>query len=266
MTPSTTIVAILLGMVALSFLEALLPLHERGRRHRAHLVPNLWLTFITFVTNALMNATVLALLSPATLRTGFLHGIGAVLGLDFSIYVAHRLMHARPVLWRFHAVHHSDPAVDVTTTIRQHPVEGAVRYAFLAAALAIGATPPEFAVYRLWSAVCGLFEHANVRVPRRLDEILSLVVVSPNFHKVHHSRRKDEANSNYGNITSLYDRLFATFTSSARGINIVYGLDGYDGPATQTTLGLLARPLRPFPRREDDANHSHGRPAPLRLA
>src|SRR6185295_12935560 len=107
--------------------------------------------------------------------------------------------------WRFHAVHHSDPAVDVTTTIRQHPGESVIRYAFMAGcAFVLGVGPAPFAAYRAWSAVHGLLEHANVRVPRGLDSLLSLVVSTPNMHKVHHSRTTSETDSNYGNIFSLF--------------------------------------------------------------
>jgi len=165
--------------------------------------------------------------------------------LDFSFYVAHVSMHRIPALWRFHRVHHSDPVVDVTTTIRQHPGEGVIRYAYMAAfACALGASPGAFAVYRSWSALNGLLEHANVRVPPWLDSVLSLVTTWPNMHKVHHSRTATETNTNYGNIFSLFDRLFSTFTPSKRGVNVSYGLDGFDDPAAQTTAGLLAMPFR----------------------
>jgi sterol desaturase/sphingolipid hydroxylase (fatty acid hydroxylase superfamily) len=164
--------------------------------------------------------------------------------LDFSFYLAHVTMHKVPALWRFHLVHHSDPAVDVTTTIRQHPGESVIRYAFMAAAaFLLGVGPAVFAVYRVWSAINGLFEHANVRMPRRLDSLLSLVVITPNMHKVHHSRNAAETDTNYGNIVSLFDRLFRTFTPSQRGLNITYGLDGFDDPARHTAAGLLALPF-----------------------
>jgi sterol desaturase/sphingolipid hydroxylase (fatty acid hydroxylase superfamily) len=169
----------------------------------------------------------------------------AVLMLDFSFYVAHVAMHRIPGFWRYHRVHHADPAVDVTTSIRQHPGESLIRYAFMATfAFAIGASPGAFAVYRVWSALNGLLEHANVRVPPWLDRALSLVTTWPNMHKIHHSRIVGEANTNYGNITSLFDRLFSTFTPSKRGASIVYGLDGFDDPAAQTTTALLAMPFR----------------------
>jgi sterol desaturase/sphingolipid hydroxylase (fatty acid hydroxylase superfamily) len=154
-------------------------------------------------------------------------------------------MHRVPILWRIHSVHHSDPTLDVTTTVRQHPGETLLRYVFLSVfAIGVGVSPATLAIYRAWSALNALFEHANIRLPLRLDNLLSLVVVSPNMHKVHHSRMETLTNTNYGNILSIFDRVFATFTSPERGLDIAYGLDGLDDAATQTTLGLLTLPFR----------------------
>jgi sterol desaturase/sphingolipid hydroxylase (fatty acid hydroxylase superfamily) len=122
-------------------------------------------------------------------------------------------MHKIPGFWRFHRVHHSDPAVDVTTTIRQHPGENVIRYAFLTvAACALGASPGAFAVYRAASVLGGLLEHANIRVPLWLSRLLSLVTSWPYMHKVHHSRLATQTDTNYSNLFSIWDRLFATFT------------------------------------------------------
>ncbi len=250
-----TIGLILTAMAAIAFLETILPLHARGAPYRAHLGPNLALTFITFATNLVFNsALVLALaglqasgfgLLPHLALPPLISGAIAVLALDVSFYAAHVAMHAMPSWWRVHRVHHSDPALDVTTAIRQHPLEGVIRYAFMAvAAIVCGTTVTAFAVYRVWSALNGLLEHANIRLPQRLDSLLALIVVTPNLHKVHHSRLARETDSNYGNIFSLFDRLFSTLTPSARGVDVVCGLDGFDDPATQTTAGLLALPFR----------------------
>jgi sterol desaturase/sphingolipid hydroxylase (fatty acid hydroxylase superfamily) len=172
-------------------------------------------------------------------------GVIAVLALDVSFYVAHVAMHRVPAFWRYHRVHHADPAVDVTTSIRQHPGESVIRYAFLAAfAFALGASPGAFAVYRVWSALNALLEHANIRVPLWLDRVLSLFTTWPYMHKIHHSRTASQSNTNYGNICSLFDRLFSTFTPSKHGVSIAYGLEGLDGPAMQTTAGLLVMPFR----------------------
>jgi sterol desaturase/sphingolipid hydroxylase (fatty acid hydroxylase superfamily) len=242
-------------MAIVALLETAVPLHARERWNRAHLGPNVALTFITFATNLFLNAALLLPLMWSRSRGfGLLHlfalppamaVIIVVVALDFSYYVAHVAMHRSPILWRFHRVHHCDPAVDATTTIRQHPGEGVIRYAFLAAvAMALGASPGAFGVWRTWSALHGLLEHANVRVPRRLDTLLSLIVATPNMHKVHHSRTLTETNTNYGNVFSVFDRLLFTFTPSRRGVSIVYGLDGLDDAATQTTAGLVALPFR----------------------
>jgi sterol desaturase/sphingolipid hydroxylase (fatty acid hydroxylase superfamily) len=251
----TTIRLILAVLAVVALIETAIPLHARGRWGRLHLVPNLALTLLTFATNAVFNAAlVLALMTLHRAGLGLLPTIGAppalemgivVLGLDFSFYVGHVAMHKTPGFWRFHRVHHSDPAVDVTTTIRQHPGEGVIRYAFMAAAaILLGASPGAFAVYRAWSALHGLLEHANIRVPRRLDRLVSLVFSTPNMHKVHHSRDAAETDTNYGNILAVFDRLFSTFTPSERGLKIAYGLDDVVDPAAQTTAALLALPFR----------------------
>jgi sterol desaturase/sphingolipid hydroxylase (fatty acid hydroxylase superfamily) len=111
-------------------------------------------------------------------------------------------------------------------------------------ALPLGVSASAFALYRVLVALAGLLEHANVRVPARLDALLSLVFTWPNLHKVHHSRDARLTDTNYGNLVSWWDRLFATFTPSREGARIAYGLDGLDDAATQRTAGLLALPFR----------------------
>jgi sterol desaturase/sphingolipid hydroxylase (fatty acid hydroxylase superfamily) len=252
---ASNIGTILAAMAALALLEAAIPLRKRGAVGRAHLAPNLSLTFLTFATSALLSAAlVLGLATVEARGLGLLHVLAlpgwaralvALLVLDFSFYVAHVAMHRFPVLWRFHRVHHADPAVDVTTTIRQHPGEGVIRYAFTAAfALPLGASPAEFLLYRSAVAICGLLEHANLRIPRRLDDLLSLVFTFPTVHKVHHSRDARFTDTNFGNLVSWWDRGLGTFTPAREGRAVRYGLDGLDDPGTQSTAGLLALPFR----------------------
>jgi sterol desaturase/sphingolipid hydroxylase (fatty acid hydroxylase superfamily) len=252
---AVTVGVILAAMALLALVEAAIPLRARGRWNRAHLGPNLALTFLTFATNALFSgALVMALVRLETEGFGLLRLLAlgpwvsaavTVLALDLAFYVAHVAMHRIPAFWRFHGVHHSDPTVDVTTTIRQHPGESVIRYAFLAAAAcALGASPGAFAVYRLAVALSGLLEHANFRVPPAVDRALSLAFTWPGMHKVHHSRDPRYTDTNYGNLVSWWDRLFATFTPAGRGADVAYGLDGLDDPATQTTAGLLVLPFR----------------------
>jgi sterol desaturase/sphingolipid hydroxylase (fatty acid hydroxylase superfamily) len=243
------------GLISLTFVEAVIPLRARNAWSREHLVPNLVLTGVTFVTTLAFNIPLLAgLVWLQRHGLGLFNAVsvppavavlGAVVALDFAWYVTHVSMHHAPVLWRFHAIHHSDPIVDVTTTIRQHPGESVIRYLFLAAfAFAVGAPPAGFALYRVWSALHGLFEHANIRLPLWLDGAITLLFSSPNMHKVHHSREAAFTDRNYTNIFSAWDRLFGTFLPAHLGTQVDYGLDGYDGARLQTTAGLLALPFR----------------------
>jgi len=249
-------IAVIVGVMgAIAVVETVIPLHARGRWHRAHLAPNLALTLLTFVSSFFLNAALILLLLWLEARGfGLLRwlelgpiaaGVLGVLALDFSWYALHRTMHRVPVLWRLHRVHHSDPVVDVTTTIRQHPGESLLRYATLTLFVTVfGVGPVPFAIYRVWSALNGLVEHGNVRVPRWLDRTIALVAVTPDMHKVHHSRDARETDSNYGNIFSFHDRALGTFTATERGPTVACGLDGFDDPADQTTAGLLKLPFR----------------------
>ncbi len=259
------IAVLLVAMAAFSLIEALIPLHRRTAWNNRHLLPNLTLTFITFGTNMLMNIPMLAgLFWLQSMGWGLFNAynfpplveiVGAILVLDLAWYVTHISLHRFTWMWPFHAVHHSDPAVDATTAIRQHPGEGLIRYVYLAAfGFAVGASPLAFAIYRIWSAAHGLFEHANIRLPQWLDRAITFVFASPNMHKVHHSRDQAFTDRNYGNIFSIWDRAFATFIPSRFGANIEYGLAGYDASEQQTALGLLASPFRGGVRNPEDAS------------
>ena len=247
--------AILAAMAVILFIEALIPLRAPFALNRSHILPNLALTFITFASNFALNIPLLLGLAWLQAhRLGLFNALslppvlavlGSVVVLDFAWYVTHVTMHKVPGLWRFHAVHHSDPAVDVTTTIRQHPGESLIRYAFLAAfAFAVGAPPAGFVLYRIWSALHGLTEHANIRLPQWLDTGITWLFSSPNMHKIHHTRDAALADRNYTNIFSLWDRVFGTFTPSRLGREITYGLEGYDAADQQTIAGLLTLPFR----------------------
>ena len=145
-----------------------------------------------------------------------------------------------------HRVHHSDPLVDVTTTLRQHPIEGFVRFLFiLAPAWALGLPAEAVASYRALSALVGLAEHMNVRLWDPLDRALAWLACTPNMHKLHHSRLPLETDSNFGNLFSGFDRVFRTFLSPSPARAVDYGLAGLDDPGSQTLGALLRLPMRP---------------------
>jgi sterol desaturase/sphingolipid hydroxylase (fatty acid hydroxylase superfamily) len=250
LSSASSVAGVIVAMSLVAVLEFLIPL-RRGAS-RAHVGPNLALTAIVIVTNVLLTAMLVLVLAWLSARDlGLLGWMStpwpldvalAIVTLDLATWLAHRAMHRLPALWRFHRVHHCDAFVDVTTTIRQHPGESLVRFGFIAAAaIVLGVTPAALALHRLWSVLTGLLEHANIRLPARLDALLSAVIVTPDMHKVHHSRVASQTDTNYGNLFSCWDRLFGTFTPSRHGRSVTYGLDGLDDRVT--TASLLRLPF-----------------------
>ena len=243
-----------LGALALaSVIEALAPLRHQPRWIYGRLASNLCLLVITLTLSVLLNFT-LALGAAYVGQSGlgllqvFEFGAAAsfmiaFLALDGASYLVHRLMHRTPALWRVHLVHHIDASVDATTAFRQHPIEGVLRFVFIAAAAwLVGAPPAAVALYRLLGALNSVLEHANIRVPLWLDRMLVYVWVTPDMHKVHHSRERIETDSNYANLFSFFDRAFGTFTCSSRGRSVEYGIHGYDAAERQSVAALLWLP------------------------
>lgn len=136
----------------------------------------------------------------------------AIVALDLAMYVQHVLFHAVPVLWRLHLVHHADLDFDATTGVRFHTFEILVSAVFkLAAVAALGPSPLAVLVFEVALNASSIFNHANVRIPLGVDRLVRLVLVTPDMHRVHHSTRPDETNSNFGFQLSWWDRLFGTY-------------------------------------------------------
>jgi sterol desaturase/sphingolipid hydroxylase (fatty acid hydroxylase superfamily) len=240
---------VLLGACLLLWaVESRWPLFAFGRDRARHLFPNLVLASLTI----LMSLGFTAGLRAARLDLGlwgsawplWLQLVVGVVVLDFFTWLAHFLLHRLAWGWRVHRVHHSDVAVDVTTAFRQHPGETVWRLAWRVLPVTILGIPISVvALYELLSATNGLLEHANIAVHARLDRIVRWVFVTPNMHKWHHSREARETDTNYGNILSVWDRLFGTFTGQAQLSQLRYGLNGFDGPLSQSLGGLLRMPI-----------------------
>ena len=151
----------------------------------------------------------------------------AVVLLDLTIYLQHVMFHAVPGLWRLHRMHHADLEFDVTTGLRFHPVEILLSMGLkLAVVAALG--PPAVAVLIFEVLLNGtaMFNHSNLRLPRKLDAVLRLFVVTPDMHRVHHSILPSETNSNFGFNLPWWDRLLGTYRAQPR--------DGHEG----MTIGI----------------------------
>ena len=132
--------------------------------------------------------------------------------LDLVIYFQHRVFHRVPLLWRFHRVHHSDVDLDVTSGFRFHPVEIILSILIKAAAIiAIGPAMVGVVLFEVILNAGSMFNHSNIRVPKKLEGVLCMLVVTPRMHLVHHSTTKETMNKNYGFVISIWDRIFSTY-------------------------------------------------------
>ena len=225
----------------------------RGRgRHAAR---NLTVVIINVAVASLLfaSATVASARFSETNELGLLyllplatsaHFVAALLALDFWTYWWHRANHEIPFLWRFHRMHHSDPAMDVTTATRFHTGELALSSALrLALIPLIGIPLGALALYEFILLASTQFHHANIGLPPALDRALRAVIVTPSMHKVHHSVEIAETNSNYTSLLSLWDRLFRTFRLREDDHTIQFGVQQYSASRFQTIVGLLITPF-----------------------
>jgi sterol desaturase/sphingolipid hydroxylase (fatty acid hydroxylase superfamily) len=250
----TNVSTILAVMAVGALLETVVPMFADKPWRRARRSANLTFTAVGFASNWIL-ASVAAAAALAWRPAGLMARFGwplwaatvaGVVVLDFSIgYLSHRAMHMWAPMWRFHQIHHNDPFVDVTTTYRTHPVETVWRFLFsIVPVWLLGIPAQAVVIQRLMQATNGILEHANVRLAPALDRALSTVWVTPNVHKMHHSRAIGETNSNYANLTTIYDRLLGTYTPAERAATVVYGLDDTDPAVAASFPGLLALPFR----------------------
>lgn len=160
----------------------------------------------------------------------------ALVVLDAAIYAQHVVFHHVPLLWRIHRVHHVDRDIDATTALRFHPVEILLSMGIkIALVIALGAPPAAVILFEVVLNGMAMFNHANLRLPLGVDRVLRMLVVTPDMHRVHHSVRMAETNSNFGFNLSLWDRLFGTYKDQpADGhANMTIGLSEFqdDRPA-----------------------------------
>jgi sterol desaturase/sphingolipid hydroxylase (fatty acid hydroxylase superfamily) len=176
--------------------------------------------------------------------------VAAVVALDFSMYVQHRVFHWVPWLWRLHAVHHSDTSLDVTTGVRFHIGEILVSFALKTlVVLALGASIWAVIVFEALLSSASLFTHSNVRFSTGTDAALRSIVVTPDVHLVHHSAQYDEHNCNFGFLLIWWDRLFSSYRTMPRGDpqSMPIGLSGFRDHDAQRLGALLIQPFSARP-------------------
>tara|TARA_B100000161_G_C33521153_1_gene401178 strand:- start:322 stop:1164 length:843 start_codon:yes stop_codon:yes gene_type:complete len=224
-----------------------------------HAIPNLFFTLTTIIINFLLAFLLLNISDIVTSnKFGLLNWlpiipiwINVFLGILFldliGAYLPHWLEHKIKPLWMIHLVHHSDHHVDTTTANRHHPLESLIRFTFtLIGVLITGANIGIVMLYQSISLISTQFNHANIKLPKRVDLFLSYFFVSPDMHKTHHHYRLPFTDSNFGNIFSIWDRLFGTYKALSRE-KLVYGVDVFfDENANGKIETLLKQPFQPY--------------------
>lgn len=186
----------------------------------------------------------------------------ALLLLDGWMYVWHRANHEVPLLWRFHRMHHSDDHMDVTTATRFHLGEHVG-----AATLRLGLIPLlglgmwHIVIYEMLVLAVTQFHHADISLGR-WDRWLRLVIVTPDMHKVHHSDRRAETNSNYSTVLSLWDRLARSLRLRADLDALRFGLPEFDDARWQTLWGMFKTPFAALPRSQNGRRREDAPPRP----
>jgi sterol desaturase/sphingolipid hydroxylase (fatty acid hydroxylase superfamily)/rhodanese-related sulfurtransferase len=168
----------------------------------------------------------------------------AILILDGWMYAWHRLNHGIPLLWRFHRVHHAERYLDVTSATRFHLGEiGLSALIRVPLILLFGIRFSELVIYESLLFAVVQFHHANIRLPAVIEAVASKIIVTPNIHRVHHSKFQPETDSNFSSLLSFWDRAFHTRKETDLA-KIELGLDEF-GPEHDNLAGIMEAPLRP---------------------
>jgi len=244
-------------IILLALLESYIPRRDPGDRLRVRWFGNFGIAFIgSIVVKLIFPVAGVALARLCDARGwGLFHVIHTphwlqvattILVLDFAGFAQHYVLHRVPVMWRFHRTHHSDHDYDFSTGARFHPVETIFTTAvLLTPVLVLGAPAGAVLLSQLLATVLGFLEHGNLRYGATLDRVLRWFVVTPNMHRIHHSRSGAESRTNYGGAFPWWDRLFGTYLDEpATGQDqMVFGVDGFLERKHLSLHWMLAQPF-----------------------
>ncbi|MFT6205622.1 MAG: sterol desaturase/sphingolipid hydroxylase (fatty acid hydroxylase superfamily) [Spirosomataceae bacterium] len=247
------------GIAFFWLIEGAVPLFRFKYDKWRHAGVNIFFTLTSIIVNFAM-AFVLLLSADWAIANNFgilqwlpemplwLYMILGLLLLDLiGAYLVHWTEHRVTWMWKFHLIHHSDTSVDTTSANRHHPGESVFRFVFTTIGVLLIGTPMWMVfMYQSISVVLSQFNHANITLPKSVDRAISWFIVSPDMHKVHHHYVLPYTDSNFGNIFSIWDRLFGTFMTMPRE-EMVYGIDTHmDSIENDKIMNLLKIPFQPY--------------------
>ena len=247
------------GITFFWLLEGAFPLFKFNYKKWQHALPNLFFTLTTILINFglaflllqtadWVKANDFGIINWLPEMSLWLYVLLGVFLLDFfGAYLAHYVEHKIKPLWMIHLVHHTDHNVDTTTANRHHPLESVIRFVFTLLGVFVVGTPIAIVfLYQSLSIVFTQLTHANIKLPKKLDKLLSYIIVSPDMHKTHHHYVLPYTDSNYGNIFSIWDRLFGTYMELDRE-KLVYGVDVFPDEIKNGNIKeLLKQPFQKY--------------------
>lgn len=246
------------GLTLFFIIESAVPLFKWKFNRTKHTLINVFFTLTTILVNFTMAFIMVAACDFVVAeKIGFfqmiemplwLTVIGGLLLFDLvGAWLPHWTEHKVKWMWKFHLIHHTDQHVSTTTANRHHPGESVIRFVFTTIAiLVLGAPIWLVFFYQALSVVSTQFNHSNVKMPKGIDSMLSYAIVTPNMHRIHHHYRQPYSDTNYGNIFSLWDRLFGTH-SEADNSQLVYGVDTHmEHNEANDVLTLLKIPFMKY--------------------
>ncbi len=249
----------LLLVVALTVFELLWPLHRHAQRDERRLVANFGLGIINVSIPSIIPVSAVIVAEWAREGFGAFHWIGlpswaafsvTLLVWSLAVYGLHVLGHRVPLLWRVHRVHHADAEIDLSTGVRHHPLEPLYNSLILSGLTVLaGLDGLAIALYSLSAGAFALWTHANIRLPDGVDRALRTVLMTPAAHNLHHSARREETDSNYGDVLIIWDRLFGTYcdVQQADLPRVRIGLGDAFDPRAGHLFDQLRLPLKAAP-------------------
>lgn len=270
------------GFLAIAVLEEVRPLRRRVEKKSRHILRDVAMAAMSAVATVFMQDRLVAPRAErvSARRQGLLRQVplprplrilAGILLLDYTLWIWHWLNHRAPVLWRFHRVHHVDLDLDSWTALRFH--FGEMTLAGVVRLLQIRLIGPDAAALTVWQTLLLLsifFHHSKIALPWQVERALSRVIVTPRMHAIHHSEMKDEMDSNWSSLLSVWDRLHGTFRLDVPQESITIGVPAYRSPDDVTLPKIVLMPLRPthgdFSRRRFGTHRaaSAGNGTPLR--
>jgi len=263
--------AVIAGAFLLFFLsEALSPLRRQRESKLRRVGRNLAMAGLGLATIELLQIPILLPISKwvMTRRIGLVHWlrlegfpatIAVILLLDYTLWFWHRANHRVPFFWRFHSVHHVDRDMDASTALRFHFGELAFSVLFRALQIiALGADPLSISIYQAALFASILFHHSNTRLAMPLERVLVRILVTPRMHGIHHSDYRNETDSNWASLLSVWDYLHGTIRLDVPQQDIEIGVAAYQDPSGVTLGKILALPFRPH---RNDWSRLDGQPS-----